>query len=198
MNGFLDPGSILIKVSTSSAVSQVTIRRIAAFRAELLSRTETFKILHQTVRKAGRCENDNSCILLCPHPPKCLISECFILALPPILVRLESLGCQRDAPEVTWLRLSGCLRVAFSAPSGLLRTASAGRHGTGRERRSVCACVQVQPQQSCDTACLVYLLQAAAVSQTDQGHAQLFTDSVQLCLGLLRQSAGGLIQDWEN
>lgn len=130
--------------------------------------------------------------------PKCLILECFILALPPILVLLASLGCQRDAPEVTWLRLSGCLRVAFSAPSGLLRTASAGRHGTGRERRSVCACVQVEPQQSCDNACLVYLLQAAAVSQTDQGHAQLFTDSVQLGLGLLRQSAGGLIQDWEN
>lgn len=67
-----------------------------------------------------------------------------------------------------------------------------------RKTQCVCACVQVQPQQSCDTACLVYLLQAAAVSQTDQGHAQLFTDSVQLCLGLLRQSAGGLIQDWEN
>lgn len=62
----------------------------------------------------------------------------------------------------------------------------------------LCACVQVQPQQSCDAVCLVYLLQAAAVSQTDQGHAQLFTDSVKLRLSLLCQSAGGLIQDWEN
>lgn len=62
----------------------------------------------------------------------------------------------------------------------------------------LCACVQLQPQQSCDTVCLGYLLQAAAVSQADQGHAQLFTDSVELRLGLLRQSAGGLIQDWEN
>lgn len=39
-----------------------------------------------------------------------------------------------------------------------------------------------------------YLLQAATVSQTDYSHAELFADSVQLCLGLLRQSAGGLIQ----
>lgn len=43
--------------------------------------------------------------------------------------------------------------------------------------------------------CAVYLLQAATVSQTNQSHAELFTGSVQLCLDLLRQSAGGLIQN---
>lgn len=42
--------------------------------------------------------------------------------------------------------------------------------------------------------CLVYLLQAATVSQTDQSHAELFASSVQLRLSLLRQRTGGLVQ----
>lgn len=43
-----------------------------------------------------------------------------------------------------------------------------------------------------------HLLQAAAVSQADHGHAQLLADAVQLSLGLLRQGAGGLVQHWHH
>lgn len=42
--------------------------------------------------------------------------------------------------------------------------------------------------------CVFYLLQAAAVAQTDQSHTELFTGSVQLCFCLLGQSTGSLIQ----
>lgn len=65
-----------------------------------------------------------------PHPPKWFILECFFLALPPIPVHL---ACQRGAPEVTWLHLSGRLLLALSSPSGLLHTVSAGHHGTETE-----------------------------------------------------------------
>lgn len=40
-----------------------------------------------------------------------------------------------------------------------------------------------------------HLFQSATVTQTDEGHSQLLTGLIELALGLLRQSASGLIQD---
>lgn len=42
--------------------------------------------------------------------------------------------------------------------------------------------------------CAGYLFQAAAVTEANQSHAQLFTSSVHVFLGVFCQSAGGFIQ----